>query len=98
MRANWIPHLENQEADDLTNLEFKSFEARHRIDVDLDRLEFGVRNELLEVGDAYVQEIDDLKKQAKAEGAVKAAKRKRLPLTQAEWFPYRAGGDKLPPP
>ena len=49
-----------------------------RIDVDLDRLEFGVMKELFEVGHAYVQEIDDLKKQANEEGAVKASKRKRL--------------------
>ena len=37
-RANWVPRLENQEADDLTNLEFKSFDPSRRLDVDLDKL------------------------------------------------------------
>ena len=42
LRANWVPRLENQEADDLTNLEFKRFDVKKRLIVDLEQLDFGV--------------------------------------------------------
>ena len=78
MRADWVPRLENQEADDLTNLEFKSFDLDKRIAVDLDKLEFGVLRQLFEVGDAYVQELADLKAKSKASEADGGSRKKRL--------------------
>ena len=57
------PRLEDQEADDLTNLEFKSFDVKKRLNVDLERLDFGVLRQLFDVGDSYVQELDELKDQ-----------------------------------
>ena len=36
LRADWVPRLENQEADDLTNLEFKCFSPQNRLDVQLE--------------------------------------------------------------
>ena len=66
LRANWVPRLENQEADDLTNMEFKAFDMRNRIDVRLDDLNFGVLRELFEVGDAYVAELEAQKAAHKA--------------------------------
>ena len=77
LRADWIPRLENQEADDLTNLEFKSFSPEKRLDVDLDLLEFGVMRELFEAGDQYIAEVDRLKAETKAAEAAKGGKRKR---------------------
>ena len=47
MRANWVPRLENEEADALTNWDFRHFDPARRLDVDLQKLEFGVLNELL---------------------------------------------------
>ena len=47
------PRLENQEADDLTNLEFKSFSDDKRLDVNLESLDFGVLRQLFDVGDAH---------------------------------------------
>ena len=46
LRARWIPQLENEEADALTNGEFPHFRAEHRIPVDLERRELIVMNEL----------------------------------------------------
>ena len=66
LRADWIPRLENQEADDLTNLEFESFNSDNRLDVDLDLLQFGVMRELFEAGDQYIAEVDRLKAESKA--------------------------------
>ena len=75
LRADWVPRLENQEADDLTNMEFKSFDPKKRIEVRLEELKFGVLNELFQVGDDYLIELDKLKamKVAQVEG-----KKKRL--------------------
>ena len=77
LRANWVPRLENQEADDLTNMEFKCFDPARRIDVDLDKLEFGVLRDLFEVGDAYIAELDALKAVAKSRVVEEGARRKR---------------------
>ena len=77
LRANWVPRLENQEADDLTNMEFKAFDMRNRIDVDLNDLNFGVLRELFEVGDAYVSELEAQKAAHKAASSEGEAKQRR---------------------
>ena len=51
MRANWIPMLENEEADALTNWDFRHFDSAWRLEVDLLKLEFVVMNELMDAGD-----------------------------------------------
>ena len=56
--------MENQEADDLTNLDFKAFDPSKRLDVDLGTLKFGVLNDLFEMGDRYVLDLAELKAQA----------------------------------
>ena len=77
LRANWVPRLENQEADDLTNLEFKSFDESKRLDVDLDCLDFGVMRELFEVGDNYLAELTALKEEAKRTAEVRGNKKRK---------------------
>jgi hypothetical protein len=77
LRANWVPRLENQEADDLTNLEFKSFDVSKRLDVDLDGLDFGVMRELFEVGDSYLMEINALKEAEKNRSEARVEKKRR---------------------
>ena len=77
LRANWVPRLENQEADDLTNLEFKSFDPAKRLDVDLDTLDFGVLRELFAVGDSYLEEIEALKAAEKALKLGRVEKRRK---------------------
>ena len=42
LRADWIPRLQNEEADALTNWEFRHFDMAKRIDVDLAKLNFYV--------------------------------------------------------
>ena len=58
--------MENQEADDLTNMEFKSFDPKKRFNVELEKLEFGVLRDLFEVGVSYVAELAELKAKSKA--------------------------------
>ena len=62
LQARWIPRLQNEEADALTNGEFHHFDPSFRIPVDLDKLEFMVLNDLFREGDSYVTELAELKK------------------------------------
>ena len=65
LRANWLPRLQNEEADALTNSEFRHFDSSKRIHVDLDSLDFKILNKLFAVGDEYVEELAKLKEKDK---------------------------------
>ena len=77
LRARWVPRLENEEADALTNSDFRHFTTKLRVEVDLETLPFGVLPKLLENGETYVAELEALKL-AKAMGHDGAAKRRRI--------------------
>ena len=51
LRARWLPRDQNQEADDLTNDEFRHFDPKKRIVVELRDLKFRIMDSLFEVGD-----------------------------------------------
>ena len=87
LRAKWLPRLQNEEADALTNLDFRHFRAENRIPVDLETIKFGVLNELFAAGETYVADLEEargrakaaaeaLKKKEAAEGGVKKRRRK----------------------
>ena len=61
LRARWIPRLQNEEADALTNSDFSHFDPKRRIEVDLETLSFVVMPALFAEGDAYVAELAELK-------------------------------------
>ena len=67
LRAEWVPRLQNEEADDLTNGKFDKFDPAKRIEVDLERLQFGILDKLLASGEAYHAEVEEAKALAKAE-------------------------------
>ena len=79
MRAEWVPRMQNQEADALTNSEFAAFDPSLRIPVDLNKLDFKVMHRLLEKGEAYFEELQAAKERQKAEAArgVPPGKRRR---------------------
>ena len=62
LRARWVPRLQNEEADALSNFEFASFDMAKRIEVDLGSLDFLLLNELFSAGDEYISELDEIKK------------------------------------
>ena len=66
LRANWIPRDQNEEADALTNWDFRHFDPALRVEVDLERLQFNVMKDLFAAGDDYVAELADLKSKEKA--------------------------------
>ena len=72
LKAHWIPSLQSkEEADALTNFQFDQFNPGRRIPVNLGelKLKFGVLNELLDQGEVYVKELEDLKAETRCAGA-----------------------------
>ena len=57
LRARWVPRDQNEEADSLTNSDFRHFSTDKRIAVELEDLPFGVLHGLLAKGEAYVAEL-----------------------------------------
>ena len=70
LRAEWLPRLQNEEADALTNMDFGHFDMSRRVRMDLDHMEFGGLNVLFGSGKAYPS---DLEAQRAAEKARKVA-------------------------
>ena len=71
LRAHWLPRLENEEADALTNFEFRHF-------VRLEDLKFVVLNDLFEEGERYITELEkvrELHKKAKDASDPRGGKR-----------------------
>ena len=89
LRARWIPRLQNEEADALTNSEFHHFRPENRIEVDLESLGFLIMPSLFETGEAYMKELELLKEGEKlmcaAEGKASSKKRaKQDPLRERD--------------
>ena len=74
LRARWVPRLQNQEADDLTNDEFRHFDLAKRIPVDLKDLGFQIMTDLFGVGDAYVEALDKERAELKANAQSRSVK------------------------
>ena len=65
LHARWIPRLQNEEADALTNSDFRHFDPKLRIPVDVDQLGFKVLPMLFETGELYVRELEATRKAIK---------------------------------
>ena len=63
LRTRWLPRLQNEEADALSNFDFDSFDPKLRIEAELESLPFVLLNDLFEVGEDYIAELDTVKKQ-----------------------------------
>ena len=50
--------MQNQEADDLTNVEFRQFDPKRRIHVELKSLGLGVMDALFGAGDDYMSDLE----------------------------------------
>ena len=80
LRAHWLPRLENEEADALTNFEFRHFDPARRVEVQLKDLKFAVLDDLFREGEAYIAELEKAKGQKKAArdaGGLNAGKRSK---------------------
>ena len=77
MRANWLPRDQNEEADALTNFDFRFFDPAKRIPVDVNNLGFEILPGLFEEGEIYVRELAEEKEKSKAKAGKKAEKKSR---------------------
>ena len=66
LRARWLPRLQNQEADDLTNYEYRHFDPAKRINIELADLNFALMDSLFKAGDEYEAELASARAIAKA--------------------------------
>ena len=66
LRARWIPRLQNEEADALSNFVFDGFDDSRRIDVDLHNLDFILMNDLFREGDEYISDLAKIKESEQA--------------------------------
>ena len=91
LRANWLPRLQNEEADALTNSDFRHFTLSGRVPVKLEESKLIVLNELFQTGDAYVTELAALKTQAeraRESSAPAGAKKSKKPIPLREKDPW----------
>lgn len=84
LRANWLPRLQNEEADALTNCDFGHFSADKRVQVDLEKMELVVLDDLFVAGEDYVTELAMLNAKTKRgnaglDAAHKNSRRRRNP-------------------
>ena len=62
LRARWLPRLQNEEADRLTNMNFMDFEPGNRIPVELEKLDFAILPEFLAEGERFIEDVDERRK------------------------------------
>ena len=79
LRLDWLPRLQNREADALTNSEFEGFDPKLRIHVEPGELVTGVFKELMDKGATLYKEVKELREKRKGrpkEGLTRAKKTK----------------------
>ena len=79
LRAHWLPRLENEEADALTNFDYRHFKAENRVAVTLESLKFSVLDELFAEGEKYIAtiEAEKAKHRKRAQASGEAAGKKK---------------------
>ena len=86
LRADWIPRLQNEEADALTNWDFRHFDERKRIHVNLEQLDFLVMGELFDAGDRYLSDLEELRSKTKAvKSAMGGEPRRKKTKAERDW-------------
>ena len=73
----WVPRLQNEEADGLTNEDFSIFTAERRMNVELDHVRFKVLPDLFKVGEDLHHDIV-LRRASRVRQAAKGLKKVRL--------------------
>ena len=95
MRAKWLPRLDNEEADALTNMDVRHFDPAKRIVVELKDLGFQVMPLLFEFGETYLAEREAAKSKAKLQkdparggGPLAGTKRRKVGESLRERDPW----------
>ena len=85
LRADWLPRLQNEEADALTNMDFRHFVDENRIHVDLENLDFLVMSDLVASGDCLAELEAFKQKRDKQSTEASAGKRKGVSMRERDW-------------
>ena len=78
LSLNWVPRLENVEADALTNDDYSLFSMDRRVAVNWEEVPLDVMASLLREGQGFLDELGRLKLARKAEQALGYRKRRRV--------------------
>ena len=78
MSLRWIPRLQNEEADALTNGVFTSFDMRHRIVASVSEMPFKVMGSLMSQVSVLMSEINVLKSSVPELSRTPCAKKLKL--------------------
>ena len=65
LRARWLPRLQNEEADSLTNGDFRHFDPRLRVHAELKDLNFEILDSFLAEGAEYHDQVTALREKEK---------------------------------
>ena len=77
LRAHWLPRLENEEADALTNFDYRHFRKENRIAVEIGNMGFEVMDKLFKLGEEYLTKLEAEKTRRKQEGGQAGKKKKK---------------------
>ena len=77
LRAHWLPRLENEEADALTNFDYRHFRKENRIAVEIGNMGFEVMDKLFKLGEEYLTKLEAEKARRKQEGGQAGKKKKK---------------------
>lgn len=81
LRLHWLPRLQNEEADSLTNGDYSRFDKRLRLRFDLRSFQGLVLQDLMRAGMDLYEEVRDSRAHKKAEGISKRPKHSSLRTT-----------------
>ena len=82
---HWVPRDQNDEADALSNMEFKDFDKAKRVEVDLKEVKWILLEEFMEYGLEFQRHMEEMKQQTKE------------PIsTQISWEPPRKQKKRMP--
>lgn len=93
MWAQWVPRLQNEEADALTNGDFRHFAKERRVEVKVEELEFGVMDRLLQQGEDYQGHIHKMRREKRVahhDGGPKRARLRDVDPWRLVWTPLAA--------
>ena len=81
--VSWVPRLQNEEADALTNADFRLFTPSNRVHIDLEKIEFIALQKLLQVYEDYEEKLKEQKQKRKEQptSAEKLAPEKKRQAT-----------------
>jgi hypothetical protein len=81
----WVPRDDNTEADELTNLDYHSFDMANRIEVEFKTIKWEVLPDILQVSEDLYKDVCQQRETRKSRNIQPIAKRKRAVAGKLKW-------------